>query len=84
MAQTVIKRAVATVITKQKWDILYDKYHKDTNSWDEVKRRTFQLLLLHCHPGVEEKLDTFDSFQLVNEQQDPIKLLELIRSIVHK
>ena len=55
MAQTAIKRLEAPVITEppdletagatktqeKKREILYDQYHKDTNSWDEVKKRTY-------------------------------------------
>ena len=97
MAQTAIERLEEPVIEEpedlpdaasrmqeKKWEIEYDKYHKQLNAWDDARKRAYQLLLLHCHPQVEEKLDAVEGFQAINEQQDLIKLLQTIRSIVHK
>ena len=69
----------------RKWEVEYDSYVKRQESWDkEVKKKTFQLLLAHCHTDVRDKLESVASWEAVDVAQDPIRLLELIRNVVHK
>ena len=73
----------ATKMQLKKWEIEYDKYHKDEMVWEVVKNRTYQMLLLHCYPYIEEKMLALDDWDDINEKQDLSRLLKAIRSIVH-
>ena len=69
---------------RKKWELAFEKHHKDLNTWDEVSKKAYQLLLLHCHPDVEDKLDAIEEYTDIKDRQDPVELLKLIRVIAHQ
>jgi hypothetical protein len=62
----------------------YDAFSKKEASWDAVKSRGFQLILQHCDKDVEQRIIFYANWEVCNGTQDPIELLKLIRSALHK
>jgi hypothetical protein len=70
---------------KMKWEIDINAFFKRQSLWDEeYKSKAFQLVLGHCHPDVRERLESSSEWETIDADQDLIKLLELIRNVVHK
>lgn len=77
--------SIADIKAKRKWELEYDAYLKRQLLWDnEFKQKAFQLVLSHCHPEVKERIENTDAWERVEHDQDVIRLLELIRNVVHK
>ena len=62
----------------------YNKLQNEKKAWRDAWPRTCQLLLVHCHPNMEQKLMSSERYLQVNQDQNPVGLLKLIRSIAHK
>ena len=74
----------ASPVELKKWEAAYDEYRKSKKSWEDAKPRLYQLILSHCHPDMEQKLQASERFDRINQNQDPVALLQLVRSIAHK
>ena len=57
-----------------KWRVKYSKY-MDTNYWEQNTICTFTLVLQHCTPKLEEKIDRIDGWRKIKTDKDVIKLL---------
>ena len=76
--------ADASPVKLKKWEADYDDYRKNKKAWEDAKPRLYQLILSHCHPDMEQKVQASEKFEGINQDQDPVALLQLIRSIAHK
>eukprot|EP00804_Cyclotella_cryptica_P009344 CCRYP_009005-RD/>CCRYP_009005-RD protein AED:0.36 eAED:0.36 QI:20/0.12/0.11/1/0/0/9/0/1019 len=76
--------AGASPVELKKWEADYDEYRKNKKAWEDAKPRLYQLILAHCHPDMEQKVQASERFETINQEQDPVGLLQLIRSIAHK
>jgi hypothetical protein len=72
------------VVQVKKWQREYDAFSKKEAAWDAVKSRGFQLILQHCDKDVEQRIMSYADWEVSNTAQDPIGLLKLIRSALHK
>ena len=72
------------VVQVKKWEREYDAFTKKEAAWDAVKSRGFQLILQHCDKDVEQRIESYGNWEVCNASQDPIELLKLIRSALHK
>jgi hypothetical protein len=96
MAQQAIEKLVAPVIEDPKdppsgdkkaeliWQFDLEEALKKKKAWKDAKERAYQLVLSHCHPLLEEKLEACNDWDQINVDQDLIQLLKLIRAVVHK
>ena len=50
----------------------------EKKAWRVAGLTAYQLLLIHCHPDMEQKLMASEMFDWVNGDQDPVELLKLI------
>ena len=76
--------AGASPVELKKWEADYDDYRKNKKAWEDAKPRLYQLVLAHCHSDMEQKVQTSERYDGINRDQDPVALLQLIRSIAHK
>ncbi|KAL7504016.1 hypothetical protein ACHAXN_001720, partial [Cyclotella atomus] len=67
----------------KRWELEYDDYRRDVRAWKDAGPRAFQLVLQHVHPDLEEKLESDSGWKQLEEDQDAVKLLILIRNYVH-
>jgi hypothetical protein len=44
----------------------------------------YKLILQHCDKDVEQRIESYGNWEVCNTVQDPIELLKLIRSALHK
>ena len=65
---------------RQKYSVWLEtaKYWKESN-----KARAFTLVLVHCMPELEGKLEGMDGHEKIKAKQVVIKFLEMIQSISH-
>ena len=68
----------------KKWDAKYDQHMKDIAAWREAKAASFQLVLQHCDPEVEERITSSDEWSKLDLKQDLVGLLKLVQGICHK
>eukprot|EP00804_Cyclotella_cryptica_P018941 CCRYP_006458-RA/>CCRYP_006458-RA protein AED:0.52 eAED:0.43 QI:0/0/0/0.5/1/1/2/0/247 len=73
-----------TSIEIKKWERTYDAYDKKQRAWEDGSTRAFQLLMQHCHPDVEQQIKSNEAWEVTNAAHNPVKLMKLIRSAVHK
>ena len=76
--------ASAMKMEEKKWEIAYEEYRRDQRIWEEVEPRAFQLFMSHCDEEKEQKLMTLEGWEQINDDQDIMKLLSVMRSIAHK
>ena len=76
--------ADASPVKLKKWEANYDDFRKNKKAWEDAKPRLYKLILSHCHPDMEQKVQVSEGFEGINQDQDPIALLQLIRNIAHK
>jgi predicted Fe-S protein YdhL (DUF1289 family) len=96
MAQQAIEKLVEPTIEDPKdppsgdkkaeliWQFDLEEALKKKKAWKDAKERAYQLVLSHCHPLLEEKLEACNDWERINADQDLIQLLKLIRAVVHK
>ena len=69
-------------------DAFYDKgvnqYVEDVGTWERVNKKIFNLLLTHCNPEMELKLQTMKDWESIEDDQNGLKLAILIRDILHQ
>lgn len=68
----------------EKWKVCYNELQSEKKAWKDAGPRAYQLILVHCHPNMEKKLVASDKYARINQIQDPVELLKLVRSIAHK
>jgi hypothetical protein len=66
------------------WKLDLEEAHKKKRIWKDVKERAYQLVLSHCHPLLEEKLESANDWTRINGDQNLVLLLQLIRAVVHQ
>jgi hypothetical protein len=66
------------------WQFELEEALKKKKAWKDAKERAYQLVLSHCHPLLEEKLEACNDWAKINADQDLVQLLKLIRAVVHK
>ena len=73
----------ASVIMREQsiWMIHYKKWILNTSAWDVNPAKIFALVLEHCPSDLEEVLKTLSAWDKVEEEQDAIKLLKLVRDV---
>eukprot|EP00804_Cyclotella_cryptica_P006127 CCRYP_010733-RA/>CCRYP_010733-RA protein AED:0.37 eAED:0.37 QI:0/-1/0/1/-1/1/1/0/397 len=74
----------ASPVVIEKWKVQYNELQSKKKAWKDAGPRAYQLLLVHCHPNMEQKLVALEKFANINAAQDPVGLLKVIRSIAHK
>ena len=52
-------------------------------TWASNNQVIFNLFLSHCSPEMETKLQGMKTWSEINETQDGLKLIKLIRNITH-
>ena len=72
------------VVQVKKWERKYNAFTKKEAAWDAIKTRGYQLILQHCNKDVEQHIESYGNWEVCNMAQDPIELLKLIRSALHK
>ncbi len=75
---------MASPVEVEKWKERYNNLKNEKKAWRDAGPRTYQLLLVHCHPNMEQKLMSSERYLQINQDQNPVELLKLIRSIAHK
>ena len=68
----------------EKWKVKYNTLQNMEKQWIDVVPWAYQLMLVHCHPKREQKLMALEKFSKINQDQDPVELLKLIKSIALK
>ena len=53
----------------------------NTSAWDVNHAKIFALVLEHCPPDLKEVLKTLSAWDKVEEEQDAIELLKLVRDV---
>jgi hypothetical protein len=76
--------ATASPVEVEKWKVKYNELQNEKKAWRDAGPRTCQLLLVHCHLNMEQKLMLSERYLQINQDQNPVELLKLIRSIAHK
>ena len=76
--------ASASQVEIKKWKVRYKELQNEKKAWKDAGPQAYQLILVHCHPNLEQKLVAFDKYARVNQVQDPVELLKLVMSIAHK
>jgi hypothetical protein len=74
----------ATAVEVKKWERQINAFDHKKRAWEDASVRAFQLVLMHFHPDVEERIKSFDKWTVVDASQDVVKLLKLIRCVLHK
>eukprot|EP00956_Cyclotella_meneghiniana_P035517 scaffold115573_cov38-Cyclotella_meneghiniana.AAC.1 len=74
----------AEIRAKADWEDAYEVFKLQRRAWNEARTRAFQLVLAHCHPEVEEKLEASSKWPAIRASKDVVDLLELIRGICMK
>eukprot|EP00804_Cyclotella_cryptica_P005150 CCRYP_018673-RA/>CCRYP_018673-RA protein AED:0.44 eAED:0.64 QI:0/0/0/0.5/1/1/4/0/733 len=74
----------ASPVVVKKWKVQYNELQSEKKAWKDAGPGAYQLLLVHCHPNMEQKLVASEKFANINAAQDPVGLLKMIRSIAHK
>ena len=74
----------ASQVEIEKWKVRYNELQSEKKAWKDAGPRAYQLILVHCHPNMEQKLVASDKYARINQTQDPVELLKLVRSIAHK
>jgi hypothetical protein len=76
--------AGASPVEIEKWKVQYNALQNKKKAWKDAGRCTYQLLLVHCQPNMEQKIASSEKFVKINQNQDPVELQKLIRSVAHK
>jgi hypothetical protein len=71
-------------VAREEWKHDLEDYRKQKRAWDDARPRAFQLVMSRVDPDVEEKLTTSSRWDAINDDQDVIELLKLIRAFAHK
>ena len=61
-----------------------EKYIEDQTTWERVNKKLFNLMLTHCTPEMEMKLQSMSGWETVEDDQDGLELAKLIRDILHQ
>jgi hypothetical protein len=69
---------------REMWKYELEDYVKQTRAWKDAKGRAFQLVMSHVDPDLEEKLESASQWETINEHQDVVGLLKLIRAHAHQ
>ena len=74
--------------TARRVDIfILEKKHKEAKrkekTFEENNKKTYILILQHCTPELEGKLNGIDKYDAIETYQDGIELDKLIRTICH-
>ena len=85
-----------TAPTEDKETKLYDELEKKTYfcdcsavkaqkaQWEENNQKVYNLFLSHCTPNMETKLQGMETWPIVEDEQDGLKLTIIICNIVHR
>ena len=52
-------------------------------AWKTNQSRIYALVLMHCPPNLKEVLKTLSTWNVVQDDQDAIRLLKMICNVVH-
>ena len=79
---SVVAKDVSVIMREQGiWMIHYKKWILDKSAWDVNRAKIFALVLEHCPPDLKEVLKTLSAWDKVDEEQDAIELLKLVRDV---
>jgi hypothetical protein len=97
MAQEAIQDFATPIFTKplplganpDKWDEIEYKHKcnavlKKRELWDKIKPKVYNLLLLHSTPMLKTALKGHTEWKAVSAAKDPIRLLEIMRNLIHQ
>jgi hypothetical protein len=76
--------ATATKMQEKVWETDYDEYRRKLSVWNDASELAYQLFLSYCQQDVEQKIVSSDHWDSVNNKQDLIALLKMIRDTAHQ
>jgi hypothetical protein len=60
------------------------QYVEDKSTWIRVNKKIYNLMLTHCTPEMEMKLQSMRDWEQVEDDQDGLELGKLIRDVLHQ
>ncbi len=57
----------------------HSKYLQEADEWEENNSKLYICFMEHCSPSMETKLQSMDGFEAVEEDQDGLELIKLLR-----
>jgi hypothetical protein len=74
----------ASEMEKIKWKSKWDQYVLDKKAWEDAGAKAYNLVLQHCHPTMEIRLEALPEWENIVRDQDIVGLLSAILKVVHK
>ena len=66
------------------WKSDFDDFKRNERTWEENNGKMFNLLLQHCSPELESKLESMDEWADAKENLASMVLLNMIRKVCHQ
>ncbi len=71
--------ANATAKVLSTFNYKHGKYLHEADEWEENNSKLCARFMEHCSPSMETKLQSMDGFEAVEEDQDGLELIKLLR-----
>ena len=73
-----------TVPETEEYKLLFKEYYDKKNKREENQKKIFALILGQCSPAMKDRLEGSDKYESINNNNDPVELLSLIRDCLYQ